>query len=414
MRALAQDATDLVALRTLSGVRQLQFRLPAAIAVAEQALEMSPNHSFLLQWLGLLAILDGEPERSFERLHRALALSPRDPVRGFLFHNLGTASLYLGRYEEAVLWLEKSAALLPYWGTLFPLTAAYAHVGQESQGALKIEAFLGAQLGVEQDTVQQVARGRIDMGGFGMVFAALLVREMSLLSMPLYFRSPTELDCVLDTTMAKPVTEMLAKKGVQFIGWGEAGTIDLVGKKPFLQPADVRGVKAGTYGTKMFATFWSGLGANPTSTTTSEVSAAFQTGLVDVSGTVAAFYVPSGLGKIAPVLTRLDLALLPTVNLMHKATFDKLSREQQESLARAYQRVPIDQIRKEVRDFETAIRGMHEKNGGQIVQLTPEQRDAWRKAVAPLWPRMVQEAGPGGPKFFELMEAGRKACEKRG
>lgn len=99
---------------------------------------------------------------------------------------------------------------------------------------------------------------------------------------------------------------------------------------------------------------------------------------------------------------------------MNKATFDRLSREQQASLTRAYQRVPIEQVRKEVREFEASIRGMHERNGGQIVQLTTAQREAWRKAVAPLWPRMVREAGPDGAKFFELMEAGRRACEKRG
>lgn len=171
------------------------------------------------------------------------------------------------------------------------------NVDEESHGSLRVEPFLGSQLGVDQDTVQQVARGRIDMGGFGTTFAALLVPEMSLLSMPLYFKSPAELDCVLDSAMTKPVAEMLAKKGVQFLSWGEAGTIDVVGKRPFVQPGDLNGVKAGTYGTKMFATFWSGMGANPTPTSNTEVGSAFQTGLIDVAGTVAAFYVPSGPGQ---------------------------------------------------------------------------------------------------------------------
>ena len=35
-----------------------------------------------------------------------------------------------------------------------------------SKGSLKINAFLNSQLGSEQDTVQQVARGRIDSGGY--------------------------------------------------------------------------------------------------------------------------------------------------------------------------------------------------------------------------------------------------------
>ena len=39
-------------------------------------------------------------------------------------------------------------------------------VDEESKGEMKIQPFLASQLGSEQDTVQQVARGRIDMGGF--------------------------------------------------------------------------------------------------------------------------------------------------------------------------------------------------------------------------------------------------------
>jgi len=288
------------------------------------------------------------------------------------------------------------------------------NIDEESRGALKIELFLNSQLGAETDTVQQMARGRIDIGSFSMNAVALMVPELSLISLPFYFRSPAELDCVLDTALTRPVAELLAARGVQFLSWNEAGMLDLVGKKPFLQPADVAGLKAGTYGNKVFTTFWSAVGANPMQMTTVESSSAFQTGLVDVWATVATFYVASGLGKIAPVLSRVELAPLPIVSLMNKAAYDKLAPEQQQAIQRASARAPAAVTRKEVRDFELTMRSQHERNGGQVVNASPEQREAWRRAAEPLYPRMVQDAGPGGPRFFEQMEAGRKACDKRG
>ena len=57
-------------------------------------------------------------------------------------------------------------------------------VDEESQGELKIVPFLGSQLGSEQDTVQQVARGRIDMGNFSTGSAGLVLPELGLLVMP--------------------------------------------------------------------------------------------------------------------------------------------------------------------------------------------------------------------------------------
>jgi len=288
------------------------------------------------------------------------------------------------------------------------------NVDDESRGTLRIEIFPNSQLGAETDTVQQVARGRIDMGGFSMNAVALLVPELSLIAMPFYFRSPAELDCVLDTALTQPVAELLSARGLHFLSWNETGMLDLIGKKAFLLPADVSGVKAGTYGTRVYTTFWSSLGANPTQMNPVETSSGFQTGLVDVYATVATFYVASGLGKIAPVLTRLDVAPLPIASLMNRTVHDKLTPEQQQAIKRARARAPSDQLRKEVRDFEATMRSQHERNGGQVVKVSPEQREAWRRVVEPLYPRMAQEAGPGGPKFFEQMEAGRKACQKRG
>ena len=64
-----------------------------------------------------------------------------------------------------------------------------ARVAEESKGTVKIESFLGGQLGNEQDTIQQVARGRIDMGFFALGAASLLVPELQLAIMPAYFRT---------------------------------------------------------------------------------------------------------------------------------------------------------------------------------------------------------------------------------
>ena len=61
-------------------------------------------------------------------------------------------------------------------------------VEEESKGGLKIEQFIAAQLGNEQDTAQQIARGRIDMGGFSNGAVALLTPEISLLGLPFYFK----------------------------------------------------------------------------------------------------------------------------------------------------------------------------------------------------------------------------------
>jgi TRAP-type transport system periplasmic protein len=280
-------------------------------------------------------------------------------------------------------------------------------VDTESKGTLALKP--GAY-GSEQDTVLQLARGRIDMGTFGLNGAALLVPELSLLQLPFYFASNEEQDCVLDNSMTPVVAELLARKGVRFTGWNDAGAVHLMGKKPFVVPADLQGMKAGTFGTRAYAVFWPAMGASPRPLATTDVGSAFQTGLIDVAGNVTTVYVAAGIGKVAPVMTRVHLTPGPLLGMINQETWDRLTPLQREALDKA--RPVAAQARQTVRGFEAVLVERHRQAGGQFVDITPEQRAQWRAASAPLWPQIVKELGPDGEKFFARMEAGRLACQK--
>ena len=249
-----------------------------------------------------------------------------------------------------------------------------AAVDEESKGEIKIQPFLASQLGSEQDTVQQVARGRIDMGGYSTGSVALVVPEMALLSLPGYFDSVQQQDCVLDNHLIPIVTELFDKKGVKFLGWGEIGSIDLFGTKPFAAPKDLNGVKAAAYASKSQMVTYASLGATAVPLGLPEWLPAFQTGMTQVVMTPITYALPSGLTKVAPVATRWGMVDTPSFNLMNKASFERLGKPQQEALVRAYRRSTSAQLRAEVRGFEATLWGMFQQAGRQIVDPTAEQR----------------------------------------
>ena len=285
-------------------------------------------------------------------------------------------------------------------------------VDEESKGDVKIDAFIAAQLGNEQDTIQQVARGRIDMGGFSTGAVALVLPELAVLSIPFLFASLAEQDCIIDKAMTKPIADGLAKKGVKFLGWTEVGTADIIGKKPFKTPAEVNGLKAVAASNKVSAMTWSTLGANPNPIGITEQASAFQSGLVDVQSTVVTYYLPSGLNKVAPVLTRVELSDAPGIIVMNQGIWDKLSPDHKSAVEKATARRSADLLRKEIRGFEDVLRGMHVKGGGTLVEVTPAEREQWRTKLQPVWPAMIKELGADGEALFKLVEAGRATCKK--
>ncbi len=285
-------------------------------------------------------------------------------------------------------------------------------VEEESKGTVRIQPYLGGQLGSDVEIIQQVARGRIDMAGIPVPFASLLAPELLLVSLPTYFRSAEELDCVMDGGLMANIEKRMAGKGLKVVSWGESGAMDFIGKRAFASPADLVGTKAATSGSRMGVLMWEALNANPATVQATDTAAAFQTGLIDVGATVAVFYVASGMNKVAPVLTRADLFFVPSFNLMNRASWDKLSPDQQAAIERARQRTGVAQQRREVRDFQAQMRQAHVAGGGQLVEIGAAGRDAFRRVMEPVWPNMVATAGAEGPNFFAVMDAGRKACAK--
>jgi TRAP-type C4-dicarboxylate transport system substrate-binding protein len=283
-------------------------------------------------------------------------------------------------------------------------------VEDASKGTLKINAFLNSQLGSEQDTVQQVARGRIDSGGYSVTAGSLLVPELSLLSIPFLFKDQKEQDCVYDNHLTKLTQDMFLKKGVVMLSWSEVGVADIIGKKAYVSPDDLKGLKARSAPNKVAGFMWSQFGANPNPLPVTEWNSAFQTGLIDVADSAPTFYFFSGLSKLAPVVTMTQHQDQGGVVLVNKESFDKLSTEHKAVLMGTSTTTPGAQLRAEVRGFEAKIREMHKQAGGTIVELTPEQRAVWRKGIEAAWPKMVEAVGGEAGAYWKAIQAGIRAC----
>lgn len=285
-----------------------------------------------------------------------------------------------------------------------------AQVEEATAGGVKITPFFGSQLGSENDAIAQISRGRIDMGSFTANSVALQVPEIALLQLPMFFDNQPQRDCVLDKHVRDYAVEALAKKNLVFIEWGEVGSVHMPGKKPYLTPADVKGIKVGVVANKMTADFWRAMGANPIPTNVAEATSSSQTGLIDTYPTPFAFYVPSGLNKVLPVMTKLPLWESAGVSLINKAVYERIPAEMRAKMDVGLHKTPVTTLRAEIRGVDTALTQVHEKGGGTVVVATPEQRGEWAKGLEPIWAGIAKDIGPDGEKFLGLMTAGKRAC----
>lgn len=287
-----------------------------------------------------------------------------------------------------------------------------ADVATETKGSVKINVFYGSQLGAENDVIAQVARGRVDMGAFTLGSIGLQVPEALAVSLPMYFDTEAQRGCVLDKHAFEPVSAALAKKNLTLLSWLEVGSQQLSAKKPLLTPGDVKGLKVGVVINKLSAGFWEAVGAVPVATAVPEAASGMSTGLIDVYPSVAAFYVPSGINKVAPVWSVVNVLMSPGAMIIGKSATAKLSPDQLAGLQRAVAKTPASQIRSEIFAAEAGLIAKHKEGGGTVAEPTDEQRGEWKRLAAPFWAKAISDLGPAAGEIFAKVEEGKKSCGK--
>lgn len=141
MQAMALDGRDALVLAIAAHIQGfVKRRLEVAVDMFEQALAINPSCAFGWCRSATAAAFLGRGDEAQQRVRQAMRLSPFDQ-QGFTFLTTqGTASLVLGRYDEAVAWYSKARRANPrYRAAWRMLVAALALAGEldeaRAQGA---------------------------------------------------------------------------------------------------------------------------------------------------------------------------------------------------------------------------------------------------------------------------------------
>ncbi len=136
-------------------------------------------------------------------------------------------------------------------------------IATESEGRLRVEPYFNSQLGTENDTLAQLARGRIEMGLFTISAAGQHAPEVGLMQLYGYFDSNDQRACVQDNHLTDEIRARLNPKGVYFGTWAEVGNGYLMSDREITNVDDLKGLKVGISVNKINTEHWKAFGANP-------------------------------------------------------------------------------------------------------------------------------------------------------
>ena len=277
------------------------------------------------------------------------------------------------------------------------------NVAANTKGEIKVERLF---IGSEQETVQQVVRGRLEIGSVSYTGATGLIPEASVLNMPYLWSSSAERDFVTDKFALPVMKKIYEAKGLVILGLGEVGWNDVVCKKACLTPESVKGMKVRISPSAASKMFWTSLASNGVQMPLSELFPALQSGLVEAADLPFPYYVTTPAAQSAPhyVLTQ-HLHHGSTV-VINKAVWDGLTPAQKSAVQAATP--DVVRMRKDVDAELKPKMDEFKKKGGFVHELTPAQRAEWRKLVEPNQEALIKEIGGSAPELWAAIQKGKK------
>jgi tripartite ATP-independent transporter DctP family solute receptor len=263
---------------------------------------------------------------------------------------------------------------------------------QRLPGEIEIKIFAGGVLGSDNEMIEAIRAGNLEMAILFPGALGTLVPEAEIVGLPYLFRDEEHYDRFVESDVARDLWNIMEKKG-QLTNLGVVGKSKrhiITRKKPIFNVEDIKGLKMRMYPSVMLEEMWKALGAIPTLVAYAEVYTALQTGVVDGAENEPATFFTYKWAEPAEYvcLTAHDITIRNLV--IGTEYYKKLPKQVQDALAQAAKEACAYERDIESKFDQEALQKCQSKYG---VKVTMPNTEEFFKATGPVRQKMVKKWG---------------------
>jgi tripartite ATP-independent transporter DctP family solute receptor len=268
----------------------------------------------------------------------------------------------------------------------YPNVVAIENLGKklekETNGRLTLQMYPSMQLGGEKEMIEQAQVGALQIARVSVGTLGPVVDDLNVFNLPFMFRDENHARHVIDGPIGDELLAKVTASPARLVGlgWMDAGTRNVYTNKPITKPADLKGLKMRTMGNPLFVETMNAMGGNGVPLGYNELYSALQTHVVDGAENNPPSMLTANHYQVVKVYSLTGHLIIPEMFVFSKATWDKLSKEDQALLKKHSREVQMEQRElwnKYVGEAETKL-----KAAG--VQFVTADKAAFFKATQPI------------------------------
>ncbi|MGK7867491.1 TRAP transporter substrate-binding protein [Falsiroseomonas sp. E2-1-a20] len=156
-------------------------------------------------------------------------------------------------------------------------------VAQRTNNRIRMRTYHSAQLGQQDEAIQQMRLGSIDFGNFNLSPFNNLAPSTNVVTLPFLFRNVAHSHAAIDGVAGQEIAKDLEAIGIIALAWYDGGARSVYSTRPIRTPADMRGLKIRVQTSDLWIDLMRALGANATPLPFGEVFTSLQSGVIDAA-----------------------------------------------------------------------------------------------------------------------------------
>jgi C4-dicarboxylate-binding protein DctP len=274
-------------------------------------------------------------------------------------------------------------------------------------GKVKVEVYPNSTLYKDKEELEALQLGAVQMlAPSNSKFGPIGIREFEVFDLPYILPDLKTLRKVTDGPLGGRLLKLLDSKGMTGLAYWDNGFKQMTANKKLVSPADYKGLKFRIQSSKVLEAQFRALGSIPQVMAFSDVYQALQTGVVDGQENTWSNIYTQKMHEVQKYATVTNHGYIGYVVVVNKKFWDGLPADIRTQLDKAMKEATEFGNGQSAKENDDALELIKKSGKTEIIALTPEQDEAMRKAMMPVYKEVASRVGQ--PLIDEfLKETGR-------
>ncbi|MBR0911796.1 TRAP transporter substrate-binding protein [Bradyrhizobium japonicum] len=253
-------------------------------------------------------------------------------------------------------------------------------------GKVKIEVYPNSTLYKDKEELEALQLGSVQMlAPSNSKFGPLGIREFEVFDLPYILPDLKTLRKVTEGPLGLRLLKLLDSKGITGLAYWDNGFKQMSANKKLVTPADYQGVKFRIQSSRVLQAQFKALSSLPQVMAFSEVYQALQTGVVDGQENTWSNIYTQKMHEVQKYITETNHGYIGYVVIVNKKFWDDLPADIRDQLSKAMKEATDFNNAQSQKENDDALAEIKKSGKSEIIKLTPQQDEAMRKAMEPVY-----------------------------